>query len=142
MTPYWDTAARGVIAGLSGNHTRGDVYRALLEGVALEQAMMTNRSTHATSPIDSLCRHRRRLEVRSLVPDPGRRLGPRVKRLETAEASALGAAMAAAKAAGWYKTIATASAAMSGKPSKTFRPRTKDHRRYQELARHLYRSLA
>ncbi len=43
MTPYWDTNARGVIAGLSGNHGRAEVYRALLEGVALEQAMMTNK---------------------------------------------------------------------------------------------------
>ena len=56
-----------------------------------------------------------------------------VKRLETAEASALGAAMAAAKGAGWFTSIAEASAAMSGKPSKTFRPRTKDSARYQEL---------
>ena len=51
MTPYWDSAARGVIAGLSGNHSRGDVYRALLEGVALEQAMMTNQVADATTPI-------------------------------------------------------------------------------------------
>jgi len=56
-----------------------------------------------------------------------------VKRLETAEASALGAAMCAARGAGWYATVPKASAAMSGKPSKTFRPRTKDSKRYQEL---------
>ncbi len=59
--------------------------------------------------------------------------GRDVKRLETAEASALGAAMAAAKGAGWHKSMADAATAMSGKPSKTFRPRTKDSRRYQEL---------
>ena len=41
--------------------------------------------------------------------------------------------MAAAKGAGWFTSIAEASAAMSGKPSKTFRPRTKDSARYQEL---------
>ena len=38
MTPYWDAAARGVIVGLSGSTRRGDLYRALLEGVVLEQA--------------------------------------------------------------------------------------------------------
>ena len=32
-TPLHDPLARGVIAGLSLRHTRGDVYRALLEGV-------------------------------------------------------------------------------------------------------------
>ncbi len=33
-TPIFDPQARGVIAGLSLSHTRGDVYRALLEGTA------------------------------------------------------------------------------------------------------------
>jgi ribulose kinase len=59
--------------------------------------------------------------------------GRDVKRLETAEASALGAAMAAAKGAGWFKNVAEASAAMSGKPSKIFRPRTKEAKTYAEL---------
>lgn len=33
-TPIFDSKARGVIAGLSLSHTRGDIYRALLEGTA------------------------------------------------------------------------------------------------------------
>ena len=33
-TPIFDPKARGVIAGLSLSHTRGDVYRAVLEGTA------------------------------------------------------------------------------------------------------------
>jgi xylulokinase len=33
-TPIFDPKARGVIAGLSLSHTRGDVYRAMLEGTA------------------------------------------------------------------------------------------------------------
>ena len=133
MTPYWDSAARGVIAGLSGNHSRGDVYRALLEGVALEQAMMTNQVADATTPITHFAAvgggSRSDLWCQILADASARD----VKRLETAEASALGAAMAAAKGAGWYTSVPQASAAMSGKPSKTFRPRKKDSARYQEL---------
>eukprot|EP01034_Spumella_vulgaris_P002485 gene2485-3230_t len=125
MTPYWDSGARGVIAGLSGNHSRGDVYRALLEGVALEQAMMTNQVAAVTTPITHFAAvgggSRSELWCQILADASARD----VKRLETAEASALGAAMAAAKGAGWYKTVPQASAAMSGKPSRTFRPRTK-----------------
>jgi xylulokinase len=34
-TPILDPRARGVIAGLTISHTRGDLYRAALEGVAL-----------------------------------------------------------------------------------------------------------
>ncbi|MGQ9632284.1 MAG: xylulokinase [bacterium] len=33
-TPVWDSSARGVFFGLSLNHTRGDIVRAILEGVA------------------------------------------------------------------------------------------------------------
>lgn len=33
-TPIFDPKARGVIAGLSLSHSRGDVYRAMLEGTA------------------------------------------------------------------------------------------------------------
>lgn len=133
MTPYWDSAARGVIAGLSGNHSRGDVYRALLEGVALELAMTTNQVAAATSPVTHFAAvgggSRSDLWCQILADAAGRD----VKRLETAEASALGAAMAAARGAGWYGSVADASRAMSGKPSKTFRPRSKDSGRYREL---------
>lgn len=133
MTPYWDSGARGVIAGLSGNHSRGDVYRALLEGVALEQAMMTNKVAEATAPITHFAAvgggSRSDLWCQILADASDRE----VKRLETAEASALGAAMAAARGAGWFKTVAAASTAMSGKPSRTFRPRKSEARRYREL---------
>ena len=66
--------------------------------------------------------------------------GRDVKRLETVEASALGAAMAAAKGIGWFKSIPDAAASMSGKPSKTFYPRTKENKAYRELMA-IYRDL-
>lgn len=34
--PYWDPYARGVMAGLALGHTRRDLVRAILEGIALE----------------------------------------------------------------------------------------------------------
>lgn len=133
MTPYWDTSARGVIAGLSGNHSRGDIYRALLEGVALEQAMMTNQVAEATTAIDhfAIVGGGARSDIWcQIVADAS---GRDVKRLETVEASALGAAMAAATGAGWFGAIEEASAAMSGKVLRTFRPNAKAHARYSEL---------
>jgi sugar (pentulose or hexulose) kinase len=133
MTPYWDSDGRGVLAGLSGSHTRGDIYRALLEGIALEQTMMTNRVAAATSPIDHFAivggGSKSDLWCQIIADASGRD----IKRLETSEASALGAAMAAAKAAGWFTSISQASSAMSGKPTKTFRPRMKKAKAYAEL---------
>jgi sugar (pentulose or hexulose) kinase len=140
MTPYWDTGARGVIAGLSGNHNRGDVYRALMEGVALEQAMMTDGVARATTPIDHFVAMgggaRSDLWCQIVADASGRD----VKRLNTVEASALGAAMAAAKASGWYSSVPEAAAAMAGKPARTFRPKLAAHRRYAELL-NIYRDL-
>jgi xylulokinase len=140
MTPYWDSGARGVIAGLSGNHTRGDVYRALMEGVALEQAIMTDGVATATAAIDHFVimggGARSDLWCQIVADASGRE----VRRLATVEASALGAAMAAAKGAGWFKSIPDAAAAMAGKPTRVFRPRTKAHRRYRELLA-VYRDL-
>jgi sugar (pentulose or hexulose) kinase len=133
MTPYWETDGRGVFAGLSGSHTRADLYRALMEGMALEQAMMTNRLAAATSPVDhfAIVGGGSKSDLWcQIVSDAA---GRDVKRLETPEASALGAAMAAAKGAGWYGSISAASAAMSGKPVKTFRPRKKEAKAYAEL---------
>lgn len=133
MTPHWDPVTRGVIAGLSSSHRRGDIYRAMLEGVALEQAMMTNLAADASIPVDHYVAigggAKSDLWCQILADISGRD----VKRLETVEASSLGAAMAAAKCASWFKTVPEASAAMAGKPAKTFRVRTKENRRYAEL---------
>jgi len=134
MTPYWDPVTRGVMIGLTSSHRRGDVYRAVMEGVALEQSMMTNLAQQASGQpfahyvaigggarSDLWCQ---------ILADASAR---DVKRLETVEASSLGAAIAAAKGAGWFKSVPQAAAAMAGKPVKTFRPRRKPSARYQEL---------
>jgi sugar (pentulose or hexulose) kinase len=140
MTPYWNPKARGVIAGLSGNHARGDIYRSILEGVALEQVMMTDGVEAATQAIDHFVIMGGGAQSDlwcQIVADAS---GRDVRRLETVEASALGAAMAAAKGTGWFKSIPAAAESMSGKPSKTFRPRTKENKAYRELMA-IYRDL-
>ena len=134
MTPFWDSSTRGVMLGLSSSHARGDIYRAMLEGVALEQAMMTNLAVAASGQaIDHYVAigggARSDLWCQILADASGRA----VKRLDTVEASSLGAAIAAAKGAGWFKSIPEAATAMGGKPVKTFRPRARAHARYQEL---------
>lgn len=37
-TPHWDTSASGILCGLSLSTTRGDMARAILEGIAMELA--------------------------------------------------------------------------------------------------------
>ncbi len=140
MTPYWDTGARGVIAGLSGGHTRGDFYRAIMEGIALEQVMMTDAVAKATQPIDHFVvmggGAKSDLWCQIVADASGRD----VKRLETQEASALGAAMCAAKGAGWFNSIPEAAGMMAGKPRKIFSPEAGAQGRYREL-QVIYRDL-
>ena len=55
LTPYWDHDARGVILGLTGIHGKSHVYRALLEGIAFEQRLLTDGLAAVVSdPIERL----------------------------------------------------------------------------------------
>jgi len=134
MMPHWDSAARGVIAGLSGSSRRGDIYRALLEGIALEQANSTALAVGGSGqPIDHYVAMgggaSSNLWAQMLADASGRP----VLRSTTVEASSLGAAMVAARGAGWFGSIAEASQAMASKPVKTFEPDPKSAARYAEL---------
>ncbi len=134
MTPYWDQDARGLIIGLSGEHGRPHLYRAMMEGIALDQAMGTASIERATGQT-----------VRELLTIGGGSAsalwcriiadatGKPVCRLATAEATSLGAAIAAAKGAGWFPTAAAAVAAMAGKVESTIEPDAERHARYREL---------
>jgi xylulokinase len=141
MTPYWDSAARGVVAGLNGSHRRGHIWRALLEGIALEQAMVTDQMVAATGTAvdhfvaigggaasDLWCQ---------ILADATGRI---VHRSTTIEASCLGAGMAAAAGAGWFGSIAAAAEVMAGAPVRSFTPEPKAQARYRELAA-LHRDL-
>ena len=92
MTPHWDSAARGVIAGLSGSTRRGDIYRALLEGHRARAGATTDRAAAATgTPIDHFVAigggAASDLWVQILADATGRP----VQRSATVEASSLGA---------------------------------------------------
>jgi sugar (pentulose or hexulose) kinase len=134
MTPYWDQDARGLILGLSGEHGRGHLYRAMMEGIALDQAMGTANIERVTGQAvtefmtigggaksDLWC---------SIIADA---TGKPVRRLATVEATSLGAAMAAAKGAGWFSSATAAAAAMAGEVQSTIEPEPSRHDVYQEL---------
>jgi xylulokinase len=134
MTPYWDPNARGIIAGLTASHRRGDVYRALLEGVALEQGIATEKIAEMTRPIDHFIAigggAASDLWCQIIADATGRK----VLRSTTVEASSLGAAMAAAAGAGWYSSVTEAARAMAGDATRSFTPDKKAQTRYGELS--------
>jgi xylulokinase len=134
MTPYWDPDARGCLLGLTGAHRTAHIYRALLEGIALEQAMVT-----------AMIERDAGIEVREFVAIGGgaasdlwRQIvadacGKPVRRSRTVEASSLGAAMCAAAGAGWFDSPRAAAEAMSGEIVHETEPCNSRVARYAEL---------
>ncbi len=134
MNPYWDSYARGVIAGISGSTKRGDIYRALLEGIALDAAEATDKVVATTGiPIDSLVAIGGGSDSDLWLQIVADAMARPVQRSVTREASSLGAAMAAARGAGWFSSISAASAAMAAAPVRTFEPDAKRAARYLQL---------
>jgi xylulokinase len=141
MNPYWDMDARGCIVGLSDAHERGHIYRALIEGVALEQALVLDLIAQRTgiavetfvaiggiAASDLWCR---------IMADV---LGVPVSRSATLEAASLGAAVCAAKGAGWYPTIEETAERMCDQATAVFAPDAAQHARYRDLL-DIYRDL-
>lgn len=113
MNPYWDPDARGCIIGLSSGHHRGHLYRAILEGIALEQALATeavekatNEKTKEFAVIGGGARSKL---WRQIIADAS---GVKVLNMSSDEASSLGAGIAAAVAAGWFPSFREAAASM------------------------------
>ncbi len=134
MTPHWDSAARGVIAGLSGSTRRGDLYRALLEGLALDLAVSLTKAMAATGqPIDRFQAIGGGASSDLFLRILADVLDRPIDRSAAKEASSLGAAMAAAKGVGWFATIDEASAAMGGRVVATFLPEPRNVAAYKAL---------
>jgi sugar (pentulose or hexulose) kinase len=133
MTPYWDGGARGVILGLSAAHKRPQLYRALLEGITLEQVMMTqgvegfsNKKINEYVLTGGGANNKLWSQM---VADVS---GKQVVYPHSTEATNLGAGMLAAVAAGWYKTVNDAAAHMSHVVG-ALEPNVENHQRYQAL---------
>lgn len=141
MTPYWDANARGCFLGLSSSHRRGHLYRSLLEGIALEQALVTGMIEEATgqeikafhaigggAANDLWCQ---------IMADAS---GKVVRRSSSVEASSLGVAICAAVGAKWFPDFREAASAMCSDEYRETSPSSEGHARYRELFE-IYRDL-
>ncbi|MEP6018353.1 MAG: FGGY family carbohydrate kinase [Paracoccaceae bacterium] len=134
MTPHWDAKARGIIAGISGSSKRGDIYRALLEGLALDQAYALEKAVAASgAKIDRIVAIGGGAASSLLLQIIADATDTPVQRAEVAEASALGAAACAAKGAGWFTTLSAAAQAMTPDNLSETKPIPANVARYAEL---------
>jgi len=140
MNPYWDDAATGLVVGLTGRHGPAHFYRAALEGIAFEQRLHSSGVEAAAG---------QRIEE-VIVMGGGSKsalwcqlladvLGKRVTRASTSEATALGAGILAAVAAGLHPDLETATEHMTG-CAESFAP-GEHAARYDALYREVYTGL-
>jgi sugar (pentulose or hexulose) kinase len=133
MNPYWDMNARGAFTGLSSFHDRGHLYRAILEGIAFEQALAIRAVEKATG-----------VKVKYLATMGGGASSPLWRRIicdvtgktlclpSNTEASCLGAGISAAVGAGWFRSFGEAASGMTGTASE-IGPDAAAHGRYRRL---------
>lgn len=133
LTPYWDSDARGVFFGLSPRHGKAHLYRAVLEGLALEQKLSTTGAEAA---------HGTRTERFRLMGGGTRSalwcqimadvLDRPVEIAGEAEATCLGAGMLAAAGAGLFDGVEAAAKAMSA-GGRIYRPDPAQSARYARI---------
>jgi len=106
MNPYWDPDARGCIIGLSSVHHRGHLYRAILEGIAMEQSLATKAVESATGERTEefaiIGGGAKSKLWRQIIADATNK---KILNMSFDEASCLGAGISAAVAAGWFPTF-------------------------------------
>lgn len=109
MNPYWDPDARGCIIGLTSGHNRGHLYRAILEGIAMEQSLATEAVERVVGEriVEyALIGGGAKSDLwRQIIADAS---GKKVLTMSTDEASSLGAGISAAVASGWFTSFSEA----------------------------------
>ncbi len=114
-SPYNDAKSRGAFIGLSTDVERGDLFRAILEGLAFEvrstvEPFLSDADIHRLHAIRAIgggTRNRLLVEIIATV------LNQRIDIVEVAEATALGAAMLGGLGAGVYPDMASAQHTLS-----------------------------
>jgi glycerol kinase len=104
-SPHWDTAARGLIVGLSRGTTRGHIARAALEAIAFQSAEVLHAMQQdAAQPLRELRVDGGATANDLLMQFQADLLGVPVVRPRVTETTALGAAYLAGLAVGYWST--------------------------------------
>jgi xylulokinase/glycerol kinase len=143
--PYWNPMAKGLFFNLSLGTTRGDMNRAILEGIAMEISACLELMQELSGPIrivnvaggmvksDLFCRIQAGFYDKPVV------------RYQNSEASSLGASMVASPALGLYGSLEESVKAMAPQVERVFEPHPKDRavaRKLIAAKKKLYDALA
>jgi xylulokinase len=138
-TPHPDPLARGAFVGLTVNHTRAHLTRAVLEGVAFglrdSLELMRDAGIPPSTEIRATGGGIKSSLWRHILADV---LGASIVTTSTAEGAAQGAATLAAVGAGWFPTVEEACSALvrvsdATEPSPAAETYARAYVRYREL---------
>jgi len=130
-TPYFDNHSTGAILGLSLDTSRGEVIRAVLEGITYEIAMCVDLYKEIGHPVEEFrcsgggAKSDRWMQIKADI------LNAEIKVPEVSEAGCLGMAMLAGAAIGVYKNIEEA-VRSTVKVNRSFSPDSKRAEIYRE----------
>lgn len=137
--PYMDPGARGIITGFGYVHDKYCMFRAILEGIAYEVRKLMELMEEGIGAMGE--------EIRLYGGGSANPLwcqiiaditGKRIRTLKNREASAVGAAILAAKAADMYGDVKEASKSMV-QLKDTYEPKSKNKKIYDNLYEKVYR---
>jgi L-ribulokinase len=136
-----DPLLTGLLLGLTLHTTRAEIYRALIEATAFGARVIIERLAEFGVPIKRIVcagglAEKNPLLMQIYADVTGRPMFA----ARSAQACALGAAVAAAVVAGCYPSFAAAQKAMTGLKSRVYRPRVQARRTYERLFG-LYRQM-
>ena len=132
MNPYWDDDARGVMLGLSASHGPAHLYRAIIEGLALEHRVHAEGVEAALGkPIEEFIVMGGGSQSDLWCQIFANVLRKPILRCGTSEATCLGAGMLAAVHAKMHGDLTAAATAMT-RTTRRFVPND-DQGRYAEL---------
>ena len=138
-TPYMDPGAKGVITGLTIEHSLSDLYKAVLEGIAYEMRVNMEKLQEAGIQISRLhatgggAKSEAWLQIKADV------LGIPIDSLGDSEAGILGSILLTGVATGAFHSLSEGAAALV-KTLGTFAPDPTRHAAYDECFQH-YRAL-
>ena len=127
-TPYFDPNPTGAIIGLNLNNSKGEVVKALLEGVTYEMRLNLELLQKSGIQVNELfafgggAKSDKWLQIKADI------LGVPIHSIATSEAGCLGAALLAAQAIGEIESIEDA-AEKNSRPLKIFEPDTENMKR-------------
>jgi xylulokinase len=130
-TPWFDTESKGVIAGLRLSTSRGEVVKAILEGVTYEMALNASVMADCGAGIESFRAIGGGAKSALWMQLKADLLGKPVHAMRVSEAVSLGTAILAGTATGVYPTARSAALELS-KVERTYRPDAKRAKVYRE----------